>query len=245
MFIKKWVRLLAGVTLSIGAVYLCASCTDFFSHSLAPWAARDPSSLIPSVTVSNVDELIRKAENNPDLSLAVLKKIQSAADSASDGERSVLQAAALQAAVNAASLGPQLMKNAGNISELTNDSAKAQGAAIELLTKSLGAMGNLSEAGALLEAILPDPNDTTAFDAFVAAASADDLAMGAAVLLGAAAKKQGDPGAYLAAFDSSGGSPSPSETLAVKLAAAAKDKNDAEGGGGLLADILKGLKLVP
>jgi hypothetical protein len=224
-------------------LFVFTSCTQFFSTSLAPWAARDPASLIPPVTASNVKDLIIMAENNPDLSLAVLKGIRSAVNGASGKEKAELQAAALQAAVNASSLGPVLLGNAGDISELADDSAAAQAKAIDIMLGALNSMKNLNSSADTLAAILPDPSDTAAFDAFLEKSSAEDLAMAGVMLLAAAANREPDPGAFINGLTPS--SPPPSASLAVRLAEEAMTKIQAGGGsGGMLEDILIGLKLV-
>jgi hypothetical protein len=100
-------------------------------------------------------------------------------------------------------------------------------------------LGNVVEAGAVLESILPDLSDTTAWDAFVAASSAEDLAMAAVVLLAGKAKDSGDPDYYIDNFPPSP-PPGSTEEVAKKLAEAALDNYS---GGGFLEDILNGLNL--
>jgi hypothetical protein len=219
------------------AAGLVCSCTEFFSTSLAPWAARDASSLIPPVTTGNVNDLITGSENNPDMSLAVLKKIQDAVNGASAEEASSLQAAALQAASNASGIGPVLLNKAGNISDVVNNPDSAR----DMVVDAINEMPNLKETGEALAAVLPEPG-TPAFDAFVEKASADDLATAAAVLLAAEAKdKDAD---FINNFDPAAANTS-SAQLAVALGTAASKKFDEGDSSGRFKDILGGLNLFP
>lgn len=214
---------------------LLFSCTDFFSTSLAPWAARDPNSLIPPVTTGNVDELIAGAENNPDMSLAILKKINDALKGADADEASSLQAAALEAAANASGLGPAILNQADDISQIMEDKDNAKGLVIDALND----MPNLKETGETLTSILPEPG-TPEFAAFVEKADADDLATAAAILLAAEAKNQGED--YINTFDASAATGS--AKLAVELAAAASRKYEETESSSRLKDILEGLNLI-
>jgi hypothetical protein len=226
--------------LCAGLVALFSSCTDFFASSLAPWAARDPASLIPPVTSGNVDELVKSAENNPDLSLELLKGIEKAARDAKGGEKSDLQAAALKAASNASGLGSALMHEAGNIAEIMENKDNAP----HLVAGILENMGNLTETGAVLSAVLPEPG-TAEYDAFVKKSSADDLAVAAAILLASEAKSQDSSEDYLSSFDSSDpGALSESELLAVELAKSALAKEGDSGLSGRLKEILEGIHLL-
>jgi hypothetical protein len=129
-----------------------------------------------------VDELIKMAENDPDLSLALLKKIQGALENASGEDKSKLQDAAIEAAVNAAGFGQAVLAVLGELSsEKTVDADR-------LIQKALGEMKNLEAAGSVLFEILPKDTDPD-FDAFIKSASADNLAMAAVLLLAGEAKK--------------------------------------------------------
>ncbi|MDR0402394.1 MAG: hypothetical protein LBH35_02265 [Treponema sp.] len=203
------------------------SCGDFFTTSLASWARRDPSSLIPPVTAGNVSELLELTENNPDQALALLKGIKDA------GAGPTLQAAALQAASNASGLGAAILQHADDIGNINETNAK------EIVIDTLNGLGNVVEAGTVLEEILPDPSSAADWNAFVAVSGAEDLAMAAALLLAGKAKASGDPDAYITGF-SSISSPDSTEVLAKELADAARNKHS---GGGFLEDILSGLNL--
>ncbi|MDR1617506.1 MAG: hypothetical protein LBS06_00480 [Treponema sp.] len=220
------------------AAVLCmlTSCTDFFSTSLASWAQRSPSSLIPGVTTGNVQDLIRTAENDPELSLEVLKKIRDAANRAGPEAAARLQAAGLKAGVNAVDMGSSLVNSIGNMTDV-GDPDEAKG----MLVNTINAMPNLAETGAVLSDLIPDPSNTAAFEAFTAAADLNDLAMAATVLLAADAKASGNSAAYINAVD---GTSSTVSGKVLALANAAKVKYDAGDGGGLVGDLLEGLGLV-
>jgi hypothetical protein len=223
-------------------VCLFASCTEFFSTSLAPWAARDPSALIPSVDPGNVQDLITQAENNPDLSLALLKGIQDGLNSASEAEAASLRAAALAAAANASGLGASVLNRAGDITGAIGDPENAK----QLVTDAINDMQNLQDTSDTLTAILPDPDtDPDGFNAFVDSSNANDLAMAAAVLLAAEAKKHDDDTAYMESFDPDSNSLTPSEKMTINLAKAAADKFEQEGTDSPLKGVLDGLNLIP
>jgi hypothetical protein len=222
------------------AAGLLASCTDFFSSSLAPWAARDPASLIPPVTAGNVQDLIAQAENDPNLSLTVLRRIKEAKAKASGEELSRLQASALTAAVNATGLGSSLLSKAGEITSVIGDAEKAKG----LVVSAINGMSNLAETSELLGDILPAPGDDGAFQSFVDAADSESLVMSTAVLLAAESQKHGDAEEYIENFDPQQ-TLTPSERLTVDLAEAAVVKIEDEGAQGPLGDVLSGLNLAP
>ncbi|MDR2766884.1 MAG: hypothetical protein LBB82_01005, partial [Treponema sp.] len=196
------------LVMALLAAALLVSCSDFFTRSLGEWAKRDPDSLIPAVTTGNVKNLVALAENDPDLSLALLKKIASSG-SASDPS---MRAAALQAAANAAGLGTAILQNAGNINDL--DEAKIR----EIVANTVKSLDNLETVSSLLTGMLPDLTDTDGWNNFAAASTPGDLAMAAAILLAAEAKKSGDPSGYFGVFSQ------PGSTDAEKMAVALADK---------------------
>jgi hypothetical protein len=218
---------LISVSLCIAIFGLFFSCTDVFTTSLGTWAQRDPSSLIPKVTKSNVQELIALTENSPDQSLALLYGIADAANG-----NPALQAAALQAAANASGFGAALLKHAGNIDEIDQNNAG------DYVADAIKDMSNLGEVSDVLLSTLPNPA-SPAWNDFVESASAEDLAIAAAVLLAAEAKKSGDPAAYISA--SPPAIPSDAFNLAEDLATAAAGTYT---GGGFLNDLLDGLGLL-
>ncbi|MDR0586847.1 MAG: hypothetical protein LBG26_06375, partial [Treponema sp.] len=172
-------------------------------------------------------ELIELTENDPDQSLALLKGIDKAADNPE------LQAAALQVAANASGLGAAILQHADDIGNINETNAKG------IVVAALNDLSNVTEAGAVLENILPDPSDPVKWGDFIAAASAEDLAMAAVVLLAGKAKESGDPGVYIDSFPVSP-LPGSTEDLAKELAEAARAKPAT---GGFLEEILAGLNL--
>ena len=209
-------------------VFVLFSCTDFFSTSLASWAARDKDKLVPAVTTDNVDDLIALAENDPDLSLALLKKIKEAAEGASGEEKQKLQNAALEAAVNAAGLGQAVIGAMGDLSNVDNEEEVKQ-----LVLDALNSMANLDSAEDILFDILDgdfDPNE----------ADPNNMVMAAVILMAGEAKKAASGiDEYLEYFDPQDPQLSPEAQLAVDLALAAKDRVT-----GPIADILNGLNLI-
>jgi hypothetical protein len=208
----------------LAVLALTLSCSDFFTTSLASWAQRDPSKLIPPVNAGNVGDLILLTESSPDQSLALLERIAGANAANPSPE---LQTAAVTAATNASGIGTAILQHAGDITGI--DATNVESIAVD----AINSLSNAVEAGAVLESILPDPADPE-WGVFVAAASAEDLAMAAVVILAGRAKGSGDPAAYISGFTSTPGD------IATELAEAALAKPDHSG---LLADILSGLKL--
>ena len=217
------------------AIAVLVSCTDFFSSSLASWAARDPKNLIPDVTVDNVNELVELAENDPDLSLEVLLKIEEAVEGASDEEKAALQVAAVEAAGNAVGLGQTILNSAGEFAGLEdNDDA------IDAILDAIDNMPNLEEASSALYDLLPKDPSGEEFDNFINTASADEIALAAILLLAGEAKKSGDDEEYVDNFRSN--PTSPEAQLALDLTAALADKEDELSE--TMRNILEGLNLI-
>jgi hypothetical protein len=237
---KKHALLMA----ALGGFFLCASCTDFFSSSLGSWAARNRRNMKPNVNAGNVGDLVSQAENDPDLSLGVLKGIDDAVKNASGEAKTALQQAALGAAVNASGLGASVLNNAGELSSVDSPE-KAK----DLVVDAINDMKNLSETSDVLGSILPDPDaDPEGFQAFVDTADPNELAMAAALLLAAEGEKHVNDSDealsdYVNNFDASGAGLSDSEKLAVKLAEAAAQKP--EGLNDSMKNLLDGLHLAP
>jgi hypothetical protein len=222
----------------LAALFLLGSCTQFFSASLAPWAARDQSKILPPLSAENVDELVMLAENNPDLSLELLKSIKNAVSKASPDDASSMQEAALRAAANATGLGHAVLNQIGNSADALHESNNA----ISLVVGSIDYLKNLQDVSSALESILPEPG-TPAFDAFVEKASPEDLAVAAAlVLLAAEAQTHNDGTEYLKNFKPNDPSATltPQEKYAVALAEAAVGKGMDDGP---LKSLLSGLNL--
>ena len=236
----RWAQQILGIGILTVLCILPLSCKQFFSTSLAPWAARDPASLIPSVSASNVNELIAQSANDPDLALEVLKGIQSAASAASGQDLITLQVASVSAASNASGLGTAILQNAGNIVDSLSGSNST--AVIDLVSNAVSGLTQLTPSGTALTAILPSPSDATAYNAFVSQAAPEDLAMAAVTILAAQAQTSGNVTTYINSFPASPTVGTP-EYLAAQLAGSAKTKYAAEGGTGPLADILVALNL--
>jgi hypothetical protein len=209
-------------------LWLPLSCSDFFTHSLAEWAQRDPGSLIPEVTPGNVGELIRLSENNPGMSLEVLKGI------AGSGKKSdpAMQAAALQAAANAADIANSLLKNISDMASGSMDSDASRSVMID----AVGDMQNLADTRAALLSILPVsvPPDPADYDGLDPA----DLAVAAMVLLAAEARRTGDVAWYIDSISPGSGT----GNLAV-IQAMAQSSKSRYTGGGFLGDMLDNLNL--
>ena len=220
------------------------SCTDFFSKSWAPWAARDPDKLIPKVNAGNVDELIAAAENNPDMSLAVLKKINEAKKGASKEDVAILQNAALEAAVNAVGLGSAVLNAAGEIINIDLSDVDAADDAKKIVLDAINSMKNLDATSQALCEILPQPN-TQAFDDWASEAKPDDLAMAAVVLLAGEINKHSDNiDDYLESYyDADPNDITLPEELALALAIASIVSKQEDGLNETLKSMLQGLNL--
>ena len=244
-----------GISLLFITGVLIVSCTEFFSTTLAPWAARDPNKLIPAVNAGNVDDLIARYGNNPDVSLTILKKIQSAVNGgASDADTKKLQSAALEAAVNAAGLlqaATGAVNQAGNIDFSNPEEAR------NFILDGVGNLKNLDAVSSALNEILPKPDSSSPpysdeFNAWAAGASADDLAMAAAVLIAGEIKGKNtvEIDTYLFSLYDNTGQPDPpagSDTanLALAMAIASTLDGRVDQLSGPYKNILQGLNLIP
>ncbi|GAB1481569.1 hypothetical protein MASR2M78_03840 [Treponema sp.] len=242
--IRGLLKLLSTLVLAL----FIGSCSNFFTNSLATPFARDKSKLVPSVNAGNVSELIKLSAQDPDLALVVLKKIETAIANASDADKLTLQAASIDAAANASGLGSAIFNSAGPIIDiLSNGDLETETDKNELIgvvASSIGGLGNLKESADSLASIIPSPSDTVAFNAFVAKADPDQLAMAAIILLSSQANSSpGGTATYMESFDSESPSLNPQESLASELAVRAAQKYEAEGGTGPLADMLSALNL--
>ncbi|MDR3166804.1 MAG: hypothetical protein LBT93_02580 [Treponema sp.] len=217
------------------------SCRDFFSTSLFPGAGRDPADLVPPVTPGNVDELIKRAENNPDFALAVLQGIKDTlGKGGSQDDKDRLLAAALKAAANASAIGSSMLNTVGKIPESIN-----QDKVIELVDNTIKTMPNLSAASSILLTLVPDSTeDKNAFDSFIRATKADDLAIASIILVAAEIKGQGgDINHYVQTLDPLGPRSSLEKT-ALEFAGAAIKKTGLNKPNGFIEDILRGLNLI-
>lgn len=221
--------------------FIGSSCTGFFSNSWAPWAARDPNKLIPKVTPGNVDQLIAMAENDPDLSLALLKAIEKAMRNASPEDRAKLQNAALKTGTNSSGLGQAIMGAAGNLSSGGFDSDEE---IISTARDAIMGMENLVDTAHTLVSILPSNTSGQEWDDFVAASEPDDLAIAAIVIIMGEAKSQ-NPNLTEEEFqnyvDDLQNDPNPPENLALAMSLAAAAST---GLNSTLNDMLSGLNMI-
>jgi len=165
------------VILIIATGFFMFSCTDFFTSTWFPWAARDQSSLIPKITLDNIDELLQMFEDDPDGSYALLQKLKDSKGGLSDDEWNELLGASLGAAANAVGFGQAVIGAAGNIGNIENlDGVQ------DVLLDALNSLSNVEGTGDILSEILPPPG-TEAFDTFTDNASSEDLAVAAMILV--------------------------------------------------------------
>jgi hypothetical protein len=242
MFVARRIGLFLSATL---AVAMCASCSGFFTNSLASGLARDQDDLVPKVTTANIDELVEQAEGNSDFAVAVMSSIQDSMEEATPAEASVFRAAAVELAVTASGVGTAVLDDAGTILDTLENGDLSDPAVkddlISDIADTLNGLSNLDETVSSLVAILPTSDDTAAIDAFIVNATADDLAMAAIVLLAAQAVTSADgTESYLKDFASTSVSLTPVEKLAVTFAAKAAERDD---GSGPLSDLLEVLNL--
>ena len=231
---KSFVFVVSLAIIFAAITFALASCTDFFTGSLAEWAARNPQNLVPDVTAGNVLDIIAEFENNPDASLVVLQRIRDGLSSVPPWDVPVLQASSLIAAVNSASMVTAVLSSVPNIDDIDEDNAT------EIIDKAISNMTNLESTSLLLYQIITSPG-TPGFDTFAAFSDPDDLAFAAILLLSAEAKHApGDLDSYVNDFPTK--EKTPIENLALALAEAAVNHEDELGGP--LGDILKGLNLI-
>jgi hypothetical protein len=177
-----------------------------------------------------VAELLELAENDPDLSLALLRRIGTAVSRAEaagdDAALIIFQNAALEAAVNAVGLGSAILR-------VTSDLGSIEADAMDIVVDAINRMKNLNAVadilGNIFEGFDPDPGEFDNFDP-------NNLALAAVVLLAAEAKASGDPEGFIVGF-----TPGDAE-LAEKMAAVAIANSDASK---RLTDVLGNLNLVP
>jgi hypothetical protein len=200
------------------------SCTDFFTSTWAEWARRDATKMAPKVTAANIRDLIDQAQGNPDLSLDLLKKIEEALKDPklTPAERSILRAAALEAAVNASGIASSLLNGVGDL--LAAMGSGDAGSATGILSTLVGGMTNLEETSSALNAIFGgmDP-ESDEFQGFVDESDVEGLALSSLVLIAAEANKANkDIEEYITKFNPN--DPPDNLTLVVKLADATAGK---------------------
>lgn len=231
----------AAFLLAVLAGTVFTSCTDFFTNSLGSWAARDRSKMTITVTADNIDSLMKKAENDPELMMAILRNMKSAIDKASGADKIKLQIAAMNISVGASGIMGAVLTNLGNVEALGD---KDVDGLIDLFMDVFEDMPNLGPSSFYLMDCI-DPASPQ-FDALVTSSNTGDLVLAAAILLLAEAKANSDPEVFLENFDGNNPSLSGRTKLAVDLALAAKDKIDSGAAApGFYNNILDMLKLNP
>lgn len=222
-----------------------SSCQQFFTTSWGTPLARDPKDLIAPVTAENVEDQLEAAKNDPAVAAALLDKIADAVKDASAADKPVLQAAAVDAASSASGIGAAVLENSDALIDALNNS----GDVLAVVDSALAGLSGAADAGATLLDVIPDPvADKDAFDAFVAAATPDQLAMAAVTLVvgeavAASAASGGTPMDYLQAIDPAAPDAG-AQAVAVALAQAAVDASNAGGGdNSLLATLLSNFNL--
>jgi len=231
------VTALAGIVACVLAVMVLGSCQQFFTTSLAEALARDPDSLVPDVDASNAADLAELAQNDPAMAMSVLDGINDAMAGASAADQVMLRTAAVDAAASASGIGPAVLSVADQLA------AADESEIIGIMDQTLAGLGNLEEAADGLLLALPDPADTVAFDAFVAAADPGQLAVAALTLM--ASEAASDPDGielYIDGIDPDN-PVGESQILAIALATAAAAQYEAEGGDDELASMLASLNL--
>lgn len=198
-----------------------SGCRQFFTTSLAPWAARDPATLIPTVTAANVGDLAQQTADNPDLAAALLDSIAAAIPGASPEDAAALQAAALDVAANASGVTTALYGTLSTI-DVNNIQNIDQNALLDTISATLAGLDTLQSVAATLADIIPYSVSGTSItlDAdFVAAATPEDLVAAAIVLVAAEAQASENVQGYISTFNPS--SPSDNAAIAVALVNAA------------------------
>jgi hypothetical protein len=102
---------------------LLNSCESVLTTSWGKSFKRDPKSV--KVTTSNVEDLLKNARGDPELSRAIFDKTTEKIKTASGKEKAVLQSAAITAAKQGAALDTTIMTNIGTI--LNSDSTDLEG----------------------------------------------------------------------------------------------------------------------
>jgi hypothetical protein len=209
-----WVVLIPALT----AALTLSSCMDVFSTSWGSALKRDPNKLIPTVTASNVEDLLDASVGDTDFASALLGKIKDSAQNAKGAEKATLQDAALKAAANASGLATEVLKNAETLFETGNGHTGDIQHTIDGILKDID--------GSSLQQITRDLNSVLDNAYRGSNASNEDLAMAAIILLLADAKKGGNLENYLNDFSNrKGGSLTPNEQTALRLAEIIAERN--------------------
>jgi hypothetical protein len=211
----------AGLILTITAALVLSSCMDVFATSWGSALKRDPNKLIPTVTASNVGDLLDASLGDTDFASTLLGKIDEAAKTAQGSDKTALQDAALKAAANASGLTTAILENAGTLLE-TGESDADITKTIDGILKDIDGE-SLRQIADNLRSVLD-----TSQGAYRQGtkASNEDLAVAAVILLLADAKEAGDLEDYLDSFASRKNlNPTSNEETALFLAGIIAQKN--------------------
>jgi hypothetical protein len=168
-------------------VSIFVSCTNFFTNSWATGAKRDPSNM--KLDASNVDDLLKAARGDTDMSMTILDKIAGQIDGASEEDKAKLREAALQAASQATNVAGLVVSN---VDKLTQDTTDVQ----SLLDQIVGSadMDKMNRASEDLTKILPDVRPDGTFTEDFEATDAELTQAALIIILG---KSGGDVEGYL------------------------------------------------
>ena len=226
--------------LSILAVLFAGSlisCTDMFTTSWGGWAKRDRDTMEINVTADNIDSLMNKSANDPELQQAILRNLLKSQANASGSEKAKLQNAGTSLAINSSGLLMAVLKEVTSLDDL--DTMDHTGLA-DLFGRVLDNTLYLDGSSKDLLALVPDPvSDPAGFKSYTDNVGGSDLAMAAVLLLCSDAKASGDAQSYIDSFDGTATPDHPMTDLALELAKAsvAKDPD------GIFASVLAHLNL--
>jgi paraquat-inducible protein B len=183
----------AVLILALAGALILSSCMDVFSTSWGSALKRDPNKLIPTVTASNVGELLEASLGDTEFASTLLSKIADSAKKTTGKEKAELQDAALKAAANASGLATEVLKNAETLLKTANGNTGDIQHSIDGILKDING-SNLQQISEDLNSVLTGNNYNGN------KASNEDLAMAAIILLLADAQKADTLEDYLDSF---------------------------------------------
>ncbi|MDR1618329.1 MAG: hypothetical protein LBS06_04700 [Treponema sp.] len=224
---------------------LLVSCPDAMSFSWGTWAKRDPK--IPSITSSNIKELLKEAVGDPEFAKALLRKIKDSAKGASGERKAMLEGAGISAAALASGLDTLILSKAGtliNAAGSDNPDGNAIAKVMEDIFNQAKGTDQTAIAKDLVE-LFADEDLDNPNSAIIEHTDTDKLIISAMVLLIAEAQEtsSGNFNTYLDNFaerQGSGTNLTKNEETALKLAAIVAG---AEGGAEGMGDLFEFLKL--
>ncbi len=182
--------------LAVFLIGMLTSCTGFFSHSWAEWAARDRSKMEIKVTADNIDDLMDKAENDRDLQLAILRNLAGAVNGTSGRDKQKLQNAGIELSISCTGMVSAMLRSIDNPSDLDG---MGQSGLANYFSGSIRYMTNLQASTDYLLQILPP--DMGSVLALASDGNAVDMALASLLLICAGAEKDPDPVGYIENFD--------------------------------------------